>query len=287
MNRQNFYILVWNWKGAETKISGQTANAVCNKIGFNGTFRVEADGFRGGTWTLRRFNVIKLQFISSSAQFITLEGSYRVMTLELKNMLDLIGVCATYLGGNDLGKLGTTQAQKPFRFQAAWPSHAQFEKFLRDNWCHQIALYLALKHLAESLDKWNKMVFGNLFKHRNELWARLEGMLPMRGTKKKRSVQLISWDHVTQSKEAGGLEFRPMCHANSAFLTKLGWRLLTEWDKLWSRVLYAKYCKGRCNMDMFEPKQDYSITWQGILENTHRLKKGAKAKVGNGRRTLF
>ena len=89
-------------------------------------------------------------------------------------------------------------------------------------------------------------------------------MLPMGGSKKKRGVHLISWDHATQSKEVGVLEFWPMRQANSAFLTKLGWRLLTKRDKLWSRVLCVKYYKGRCDIDMFEPKQDCFNTWQGI-----------------------
>jgi len=76
MNRQNLYILVWNLQRAgirnflctlkefihiydpkilvllETKISGQTADALCNKINFDGIFRVEVDGFRGGIWIL-------------------------------------------------------------------------------------------------------------------------------------------------------------------------------------------------------------------------------------------
>lgn len=52
--------------------------------------------------------------------------------------------------------------------------------------------------------------------------------------------------------------------ANSAFLTKLGWRILTEPNALWARVLRAKYCKGRCDVDMFEPKIGMSNVWNGI-----------------------
>jgi len=32
----------------ETRISGRQADVVCNKIGFEGQFRVEAQGFSGG-----------------------------------------------------------------------------------------------------------------------------------------------------------------------------------------------------------------------------------------------
>jgi len=48
-----------------------------------------------------------------------------------------------------------------------------------------------------------------------------------------------------------------------------------------------KYCKGRCDVDMFEPKQDCSNTWRGILENAKHLRRGVKAEVGNGKRALF
>jgi len=35
----------------ETKISGRQAQEVCNKIGFEGQYRVKAQGFKGGIWT--------------------------------------------------------------------------------------------------------------------------------------------------------------------------------------------------------------------------------------------
>ncbi|KAJ8422385.1 hypothetical protein Cgig2_012101 [Carnegiea gigantea] len=56
-----------------------------------------------------------------------------------------------------------------------------------------------------------------------------------------------------------------MRETNTAFLTKLGWRLIVEKDKLWSQVLRAKYCNNRAKF----------------------LKQGLRAEVGNGRRTLF
>ncbi|KAJ8450507.1 hypothetical protein Cgig2_002192 [Carnegiea gigantea] len=53
--------------------SGPTANAVCNKIGCDGNFKVKADGFRGGSWVFWRSDAIDLHVISSSPQFVTAE----------------------------------------------------------------------------------------------------------------------------------------------------------------------------------------------------------------------
>lgn len=73
-----------------------------------------------------------------------------------------------------------------------------------------------------------------------------------------------------------------MRQTNAAFLTKLGWRLMVEKDKLWSQVLIAKYCNGRCDVDMFQPKMDASNAYRGILENAKFLKKGMRTEIGNG-----
>lgn len=75
--------------------------------------------------------------------------------------------------------------------------------------------------------------------------------------------------------------FRSAGQSNTAFLTKLGWRVLTEPNKLWSRVLRAKYCKGRCDIDMFEPKQNMSNVWQGITESAKLVCEGSRTAVGS------
>ena len=100
-------------------------------------------------------------------------------------------------------------------------------------------------------------------------------------------MHLVSWEHITKTKDEGGLGFRSMGHSNSAFLTKLRWRLLTEKEKLWSKVLRAKYCNSKCDVDMFKQKQDVSNSWKGILDNVNFLQQGLNAEAGNEERTLF
>ena len=100
-------------------------------------------------------------------------------------------------------------------------------------------------------------------------------------------IHLISWDTLQKPKNEGGMGFRSARQANSAFLTKLGWRLLAEPNALWSRVLRHKYCKGRCDTDMFIPSSNMSNVWRGITENATWVQKGSSMAVGNGKETRF
>lgn len=63
--------------------------------------------------------------------------------------------------------------------------------------------------------------------------------------------------------------------------------MLAEPDALWSRVLRSKYCEGRCDIDMFMPRNDASNAWRGILDNIDVLRRGMGMVVGNGNDTIF
>ncbi|XP_074301475.1 uncharacterized protein LOC141632870 [Silene latifolia] len=107
------------------------------------------------------------------------------------------------------------------------------------------------------------------------------------GDEDKRGISLMSWDVVTKEKSDGGLGLRSMRQVNTAFMAKLGWRMLSEPNSVWARVLRHKYCKGRCDAEMFQGKQVSSNVWKGIVEAVDVLKKGLRNSVGNGKSTLF
>lgn len=107
------------------------------------------------------------------------------------------------------------------------------------------------------------------------------------GNEDTKKVHLIAWDALQRPKDQGGLGLHSASHANKAFMAKLGWRLLTEPNALWSRVLRTKYCKGRCDSDMFQPKTGASNVWNGIAENSNILCEGIRSAIGNGIKTLF
>lgn len=52
---------------------------------------------------------------------------------------------------------------------------------------------------------------------------------------------MIIWSSICLPKKGGGLGIRKAEHMNKVILTKLGWRLLTEMDKLRSKLMRSKY----------------------------------------------
>lgn len=115
-------------------------------------------------------------------------------------------------------------------------------------------------------------------RNKSFLWGEMEG---------EKKVHLVAWETVNKSKGDGGLGIKSMRQVNSAFLAKLGWRLLAEPKSLWSRVLRAKYCDNRCDMDMFQTRKNASNAWRGIMSSIDVVRKGINMAVGNGARTFF
>ena len=107
------------------------------------------------------------------------------------------------------------------------------------------------------------------------------------GNAESNRVHLLSWDTLQRPRKEGGIELRSARQSNAAFLTKLGWRMLTEPNSLWSSVLRHKYCRGRCDIDMFQPTSNMSNVWKEITDNAAWLKKGSAVAIGNGQITLF
>ena len=59
----------------ETHMSGDQAQAICNRLGFSGQKRVEAQGFRGGIWLFWRRDCVDVTYFDNSSQHLTVEVS--------------------------------------------------------------------------------------------------------------------------------------------------------------------------------------------------------------------
>ncbi|KAJ8424220.1 hypothetical protein Cgig2_011631 [Carnegiea gigantea] len=88
----------------------------------------------------------------------------------------------------------TNEETKPFRFQAAWVLHCDFDNFIRQCWKPNHLMTKVLGKLADRLRNWNIKLF-------------------------ERSI-------ATKPMLEGGLGIRPMRGRNSASMAKLGWRML-------------------------------------------------------------
>lgn len=57
----------------------------------------------------------------------------------------------------------------------------------------------------------------------------------------KRRIHLVAWDKLCRPKERGGIGLKRASEMNKALLAKLGWRLLTNRNEIWSMILAEKY----------------------------------------------
>jgi len=65
---------------------------------------------------------------------------------------------------------------RPFRFEAAWTSHVEFDAFLHSKWEKDKDIVQSLHNFTTHLKKWNKETFGDIFKRKEEIMGRLNGI---------------------------------------------------------------------------------------------------------------
>ncbi|XP_026378774.1 uncharacterized protein LOC113273237 [Papaver somniferum] len=95
----------------------------------------------------------------------------------------------------------------------------------------------------------------------------------------------ISYSKLCKPKDFGGLAFRDMEKLNLALLTKLAWRVCTENDQLWVKLLGSKYFKyGNILHQTLEAK-NCSYMWNGIIKGLQIIQKNYFMEVNNGRKT--
>ncbi|XP_074277180.1 uncharacterized protein LOC141600825 [Silene latifolia] len=69
----------------------------------------------------------------------------------------------------------THSINRPFRFQACWMKHENFTEFVEENWPKDGLFPTRLHQLSTKLQDWNNHTFGNIFRKKNELMARIGG----------------------------------------------------------------------------------------------------------------
>ncbi|CAN1822966.1 hypothetical protein LINPERHAP1_LOCUS30173 [Linum perenne] len=72
-----------------------------------------------------------------------------------------------------IGTRPPTMLQKPFRFFAGWLNHLNFQSFLRSNWPSREDFCSQISRLTPELRKWNREVFGNVFRKKEDISHRL------------------------------------------------------------------------------------------------------------------
>ncbi|XP_074318666.1 uncharacterized protein LOC141655485 [Silene latifolia] len=81
--------------------------------------------------------------------------------------------CPLLISSNGFAPLNAVR--RPFRFQACWLTHEKFQEFLDNNWPSTGNFPSRLDSLSQKLQTWNSEVFGDIFKRKNKLLARISG----------------------------------------------------------------------------------------------------------------
>lgn len=107
------------------------------------------------------------------------------------------------------------------------------------------------------------------------------------GSEEKSKCHLVGWHHVIKEKENGGLGIRATGMMNMAFMAILGWRMITEKEKLWSQILMTKYIGEFKGLISIKAKNGSSNAWCGIAEAITMVKNGFRSQIHNGQKTKF
>lgn len=96
----------------------------------------------------------------------------------------------------------------------------------------------------------------------------------------KRHLHLKAWDFICSPKYNGGLGFRKFLDMNTAFITKLAWKVCIEQHRTWVQLIRSKYLRGRRILDLQHSQKPASWVWSEIKSCYNSLRKGICYKIG-------
>ena len=86
-----------------------------------------------------------------------------------------------------------------------------------------------------------------------------------------KGMPLVAWDKVCRPKQLGGLGLRKTAAVNTAFLAKLGWKILTQPENFWVQHIRAKYGPPEHFFTLRSKRTD-SWVWKCLLRIRPLLK---------------
>lgn len=98
----------------------------------------------------------------------------------------------------------------------------------------------------------------------------------------KKAYYPRDWAGIRTPKASGGIGIRDPHKVNLLFLSKLSWRMLSNPDALWVRLLKGKYFP---RSHTFHKNREYNISWvwHNIKRGLEVIKQNSVWQVGNGR----
>lgn len=102
-----------------------------------------------------------------------------------------------------------------------------------------------------------------------------------------RKCHLVSWEKICTPKKDGGLGFRNLRILKRANMMKLAWRLVAHPDKLWVRIMRAKYKCGPNAVPEVKHRSNTSSTWRAISDVWEKVLGNLTWVIRDGLQTRF
>lgn len=169
-------------KGGSARISG-----VCEL--FNGWFHrnhLMEPVFKGPQYTWSRGNLSKrLDRVICNEEWMMMNDEAEVFHLPKLNSdhRPVMFRCKKYNSAST--------GVKPFRFLAPWLTDERFQPFVENNWRCNLHYTNAVADFIDKLGNWNKDIFGNIFKRKKELLARIGGIQRFLEKRQSRSLSKL------------------------------------------------------------------------------------------------
>ena len=99
-------------------------------------------------------------------------------------------------------------------------------------------------------------------------------------------LPLVAWDTICRPKQEGGIGLHKTAALNLAYQAKLAWKILTNHNSLWVRLMRTKYLRQQ-DFFLIPRKQGDSVVWKSILNCRNLLRQGLMWTIGDGKDILF
>nr|KYP56524.1 Putative ribonuclease H protein At1g65750 family [Cajanus cajan] len=103
----------------------------------------------------------------------------------------------------------------------------------------------------------------------------------------KHRLHAVSWEVISKPRLEGGLNIRSTRHMNSLFMMKNCWEFITQPDKLWVKVLNAKYKCGTARIPRVTAKKSASNVWRGMCSVWSMVSQNIIWRIGDGNHVRF
>ncbi|XP_061342522.1 uncharacterized protein LOC133288718 [Gastrolobium bilobum] len=100
-------------------------------------------------------------------------------------------------------------------------------------------------------------------------------------------AHLVAWDTMYKPKEMGGLGIIRLRTQNEAYIHKLAWKILTDKEELWVKILRAKYGRGKDLRREISSKPYDSKLWRDLSKCWNSFLVGLRWEVGDGETIKF